>query len=209
MDKVASDFFDDDEVLARTERLVLRRPVDDDLPIYIACFAKPLRREYRREDEHGEMLRSSYWEGVSSEEELYCTVVDATSGEACGYCSIEKLRRDPSEISVRLLPEWQGKGLGTEAVAAFMEGIELMAGPTDFIAEIEWDNEASQRLFRRLGFVPAGVDAPIFKNPDFLRSLEGSRPNLIDDRARTLADEFGVEPGALLSHVLVFRRDAR
>ncbi len=135
---------------------------------------------------------------MSSEASLFATITE--NGEACGSCSIEKLEADPSEIGIRLLPPYQGRGIGTE-------GVRRVAGSTTFIAEIYSDNIASQRMFRKLGFTPAGVDAPIFKDPDFLQRFEESHLDLIDDNIRTLADEFGVEPRTLLSHALVFRLD--
>lgn len=208
MNRTASDFFDSSGTFTRTARLVLRRPDRGDLLAYVRTFPDGLRREYLREDDSGEWLRSSYWEDVSSEASLFCTIVDGASGGVCGFCSIEKLAEDPSEIGIRLLPEWRGRGLGTEAVSALMHGVELVAGPTEFVAEIDSDNKASQRLFRRLGFVPAGVDTPIFKDPEFLTAFEESHLGLIDDHLRALADEFAVEPRTLLSHALVFRRPA-
>lgn len=205
MNKCSSDFFDGDGVFARTKRLVLRAPTRDDLPAYIETFIKGLREEYLRDDKSGARLRERYWEDVSSESSLFCTVVEGR--EVYGFCSIENLDEDPSEIGVRLLPPYRGRGIGTEAVRALMQKVQRVAEPTAFVAKIDSDNTASQRLFRKLGFVPAGVDTPIFRDPEFLQRFEESHLGLIDDGIRALAEEFGVKPRTLLSHALVFRFD--
>ncbi|MDY3900341.1 MAG: GNAT family N-acetyltransferase [Atopobiaceae bacterium] len=206
MDRTASDFFDEDGIVATTARLVLRRPVRDDLLAYIDTFSEGLRKEYLRSDASGDSLRRGYWDDVSSEGSLFCTITASKDRRTCGFCCIEQLEEDPSEIGIRLLPEFRGRGIGGEAVSALIAGVERMAGPTEFVAQIDADNEASQRLFRRLGFLPDHVDTPIFKDPTLIAWLEESRLNLIDDRLRALADEFGVEPRTLLSHSLVFKR---
>lgn len=87
----ASLFFDADDVLTRTERLVLRRPIDEDLMKYIDAFggACPLlAREYRRNEE----LRADYWKGVQGEDSLYCSICAKETGEFVGYCAIERLK---------------------------------------------------------------------------------------------------------------------
>lgn len=84
----ASLFFDADGVLARTERLVLRRPIGEDVMKYIDAFGGPcplLAREYRRNEE----LRADYWKGVQGEDSLYCTICAKETGEFLGYCAIE------------------------------------------------------------------------------------------------------------------------
>lgn len=208
MNRTATDFFDNNGTFATTARLVLRRPKEDDLLAYIGNFPDGLRREYLRNDESGESLRNSYWSDVSSESSLFCTIVNRADSRSCGFCCIERLDESPYEIGIRLLPECRGKGIGGEAILEFIHGVECVAGPTEFIAEIDSDNEVSQRLFRRQGFLPPGIDTPVFDDPVFLAALEESRLGLVDNHLRALANEFGVEPRTLLSHALVFRRPA-
>ena len=201
-------FFDESGVLARTERLVLRAPEDEDAPKCIDAFGSVnplLAAEYRRNTS----LIQSYWEeGVKGEASLCCSICARDSGDFVGYCSVEKLSKRPLEVGINLLPEFQAHGFGPEAISAFMESIQRAAGLMDFIAVIEPENVNSQKMFRRLGFKPERIATLFIKDPDDLRRFEdmclqglGEIPEGLLD----LAEEFGVEPRKLLSHVLVFR----
>ena len=104
------------------------------------------------------------------------------------------------------LPLGATASLGTMATAAFMQGFEEIAGPTEFLARIESRNSRSQHMFRKLGFIPAGIDAFLIDDPGMLEKLEEMQLDCIDANLRTVAEEFGVEPRVLLSHLLVFKR---
>lgn len=206
----ASLFFDADGVLARTERLVLRRPIGEDVMKYIDAFGGPcplLAREYRRNEE----LRADYWKGVQGEDSLYCTICAKETGEFLGYCAIERLKRQCPEIAINLLEHFQSRGLGPEAVLAFMGAFWRVAGVTPFIAKIDPQNIGSQKMFRRLGFVPWGIDTHFINDPAILEGFEEERLEElggISEELCSLAEEFDVEPRKLLSHVLVFRHPA-
>lgn len=206
----ASLFFDADGVLARTERLVLRCPMDEDMMKYIDAFGGPcplLAREYRRNEE----LRTDYWRGVQGEDSLYCSICTKETGEFVGHCAIERLKRPHPEIAINLLEGFQARGFGPEAVQAFMEAFENVVGAVPFIAKIDPQNACSQKMFRRLGFVPWGIDTLFINDPAILEGLEEEQLEElggIPEELCSLAEEFGVEPRKLLSHVLVFRRPA-
>lgn len=207
MKQASGDFFGADGALADTGRIVLRAPVRSDLASYIGTFDPGLRDAYLEEDEKGRELREGYWSDVMSDGSLFCTIVDDACHERVGFCCVEDLADEDPEIGVRLLPEWRGRGVGTEAVRALMRGVERVAGPQAFVAKIDSRNVASQRLFSGLGFVPVGVDTPIFSDPGLLALIEEENLGLIDDRLRALAKGLDVEPRTLLSHALVYRRE--
>ena len=66
---------------------------------------------------------------------------------------------DPSdpllgEIEVMIAcEESRGRGLGKEIVLAMMKFAKEILGTKRLIARIKFDNEPSQKLFKRLGFV--------------------------------------------------------
>ena len=206
----ASLFFNADGVLSRTERLVLRRPIDDDMMRYIDAFDGPcplLAREYRRNEE----LRTDYWKGVKGEDSLYCSICAKENGEFMGYCAVERLKRSDPEVAINLLERFQARGFGAEAVLAFVEAFRKVTGPVPFVAKIDPQNIGSQKMFRRLGFAPWGVDTLFIKDPGILERLEEERIEElggIPEELCGLAEEFDVEPRKLLSHVLVFRGSA-
>ena len=190
----ASLFFNADGVLSRTERLVLRRPIDEDMMRYIDAFGGPcplLAHEYRSNEE----LRTDYWKGVKGEDSLYCSICAKENVEFMGYCAVERLKRPDPEIAINLLERFQVRGFGPEAVLAFMEAFRKVTGP----------------VFRRLGFAPWEVDTLFIKDPGILKRIEEERIEElggIPENLCGLAEEFDVEPRKLLSHVLVFRKPA-
>lgn len=206
----ASMFFNEEGVLARTERLVLRRPMDEDMMKYIDAFGGPnplLANEYRLD----ERLQRMYWESVEKEDSLYCSICAKENGEFLGYCTIEELSGWPPEIGINLLERFQGRGIGPEAVSAFMDVCQRVMGSVPFIAKIEAENACSQKMFRRLGFRPEGIDTFIIKDPIDLERFEQKRLKElggVPKKLQSLAKEFEVEPRKLLSHLLVFKRPA-
>ena len=128
-----------------------------------------------------------------------------------GLCRLllgEKLSKKPLEVGINLLPKFQGRGLGPEAISAFMGSIQKVTGSAAFIAKIDPENVNSQKVFRRLGFTPEGIDALFIRDSDDLRRFEDMRLQdlgEIPEGLLGLAEEFGVEARKLLSHVLVFR----
>lgn len=209
-DLKASMFFTDG-VMAQSERLMLRSPEDEDLMKYIDAFGSPnplLAEEYRR----NERLREHYWRDVmESEDSLYCSICDKDSEAFLGYCEVDGLNERPLEIGISLLEDSQAKGFGPEALTAFMAAFQRVSGPMAFTARITAENVSSQKMFRRLGFAPDGIATFIIKDSDSLERLEQARLKKlggIPEGLQVLAEEFGVEPQKLLSHVLVFKRPA-
>ena len=206
----ASLFFNADGVLSRTERLVLRRPIDEDMMRYIDAFGGPcplLAHEYRSNEE----LRTDYWKGVKGEDSLYCSICAKENVEFMGYCAVERLKRPDPEIAINLLERFQVRGFGPEAVLAFMEAFRKVTGPVSFVAKNDPQNIGRQKLFRRLGFAPWEVDTLFIKDPGILKRIEEERIEElggIPENLCGLAEEFDVEPRKLLSHVLVFRKPA-
>lgn len=61
-------------------------------------------------------------------------------------------------------------------------------------------------MFRKLGFLPAGIDTFLIDDPEMLAKFEEMQLDRIDDSLCALAEEFGVAPRKLLSHLLVLKR---
>ena len=74
------------------------------------------------------------------------------------------------------------------------------------MARIESRGSRSQHMFRKLGFIPARIDTFLIDDPGMLEKLEEMQLDRIDAHLRAVAEEFGVEPRVLLSHLLVFKR---
>jgi RimJ/RimL family protein N-acetyltransferase len=64
--------------------------------------------------------------------------------------------RGVPEVGYSLLPEYRGKGYAIEAVRALFAWAHLHHGVARFRASVAPDNERSQNLIRKLGFVRIG-----------------------------------------------------
>ena len=72
--------------------------------------------------------------------------------EADGVCAGQVRfdeQQESLEVSISLLEEFQGQGLGGEALA---QGMKNMAGAKSFLAVIARDNVSSQSFFEKHGF---------------------------------------------------------
>lgn len=74
-----------------------------------------------------------------------------------GYLSFKGLTSDGSvEIGYGIKPEYEGRGLATEAVTAMAKWAIAQPGVVRIEAETEPNNIASQRVLQKSGFVPKG-----------------------------------------------------
>lgn len=80
------------------------------------------------------------------------------SGTVVGSLAFKGLGGDGKvEIGYGLRPEYEGRGLMTEAVSAAVRWAAQQPGVSVIEAETEPDNAASRRVLEKAGFVPAGV----------------------------------------------------
>ncbi len=58
-------------------------------------------------------------------------------------------------IGYGIVPEYRGRGLASEAVAALLEAARC-SGAVVVVAQVDWDNAASRRVLDRHGFAVVG-----------------------------------------------------
>lgn len=80
-------------------------------------------------------------------------IEDASTGELVGACSIKRRPAEGDwEIGYSLRPEWWGRGLGSETVAALVHfGRDRLAAGR-IVAEVFLENPASMRILEKMGF---------------------------------------------------------
>lgn len=117
--------------------------------------------------EENEKLKEAYrqmLEGCKKDPEnrlwyaLWHLQLNDGSGEIVGSLSFKGMGDDGKvEIGYGIAPEFEGKGLMTEAVTATVLWASKQPGVLAIEAETEVDNIASQRVLEKAGFVPLGV----------------------------------------------------
>lgn len=146
-------------------------------------------------------FKDTLWEEHRNETTLMCTII--YESKYVGYCGIKDTRKDKWEISIEILKKYSNKGIGYRSINILLRAIKERLGVTRFRVRIEPDNEASQRLFEKLGATPNGI-SELLLHGEQMDKFEEENLNLLDDRLIELADEFGVEPRKMLSCVLEY-----
>ena len=94
--------------------------------------------------------------------------INSKDGSNIGDLSFKGFNDDGSvEIGYGINKTYQGQGYATEAVNAAVLWALRQSGVTRVEAETEPDNQASQRVREKCGFVPTGIDGE--EGPRFVR----------------------------------------
>jgi RimJ/RimL family protein N-acetyltransferase len=76
-------------------------------------------------------------------------------GTPAGYMRLDLLEKGKAEVSIALIKDFQGKGLGTKALKSALSEAKRQ-NATNVLATVHKDNVASQKLFEKLGFKKQG-----------------------------------------------------
>ena len=144
------------------------------------------------------------WVSMFSESRITYAIVTDDSNAFCGYCAIKNIHDEKPEIEIELLRKYRGKGIGFQALRKMMIDIGERENISCFIAAVEADNHISQRLMYKLGGVPGGIRKSIYLEEKCVKEFEEDNIELLNSRINQVAEDFGVEPVKLLSHVLLF-----
>lgn len=149
--------------ILETERLLLRQVTQVDAASVLAGYSDPrvyqfMSVSYHNMDEVQDQL--SWYESLLADERGIwwgiCTEVDGKMIGNGGFHKWEHQHRK-AELGYWLLPEYQGKGLASEAISAMINyGFENMSLHR-IEAEVETENSASSKLLDKMGFSLEGI----------------------------------------------------
>lgn len=160
-----------------TRRFRLRRIVETDIDLVYAGLSDPRvianygvsytsRADTQRQMAWFERIErdgSGLWWGI-------CPTVDRRLIGACGLNDIDAIHRR-AEIGYWLLPEHWGQGIAAECVSAMLAHAFGPMGLHRIAADVDVDNQRSQRLLARLGFEFEGVRRECERKDDRYLSL--------------------------------------
>lgn len=151
------------EAVLETDRLVLRPPMEDDLPWFQGHMNSPVVMHYlggvRSAAQVAESLDSDIAAFAGSEYRRW-TVWLRDGDHRIGRCGLFHVRSDAApdglrgqnEIGWMLAEDWWGRGYATEAAKAVLGfGFETLGHPIIF-SQTSDTNQASTRMMARLGF---------------------------------------------------------
>ena len=138
----------------KTERLVISPLSDDEMRGLIEREDSPEMKQAYSEMLAGCLAHPSLriWNAV-------WLMRLSDSGEAVGDLCFKGLGEDGMvEIGYGMKPEFEGRGLMTEAVRAMCRWASVQEGVSCVEAETDPGNAASQRVLEKAGFEPLGID---------------------------------------------------
>lgn len=138
----------------RTERLILRRAVPDDLEAMHAVMSDPRAMTYWSEGPHESLERTREWleamiAAPRSESDDFILTLD---GRAIGKMGAWRL----PEFGFILAPDHWGKGYASEALATFLDYVFLRPDVDHLMADVDPRNRASLALLERHSFTESG-----------------------------------------------------
>lgn len=140
-------------------RLWLRPFTLDDAPAFLELVSQPEVIRYvgspplRTLDEARAALQAAPLQDYATHGYGRLACVDKASGAVIGFCGVKYIAElDDNELGYRLLPQYWGQGLATEAGRAVMADARERLGLRRLIGLVHPDNLASVQVLSRLGF---------------------------------------------------------
>lgn len=143
--------------VVRTDRLELRAPREADRDRFVdlfrdgefMVFSAGVLSEPQAHARFDRMLRNTSRAPFAKQ-----PIIERSSSRIVGYCGVDWFifeGEERPEFGWRLVPDARGRGYATEASRALLtEARRTFRG--DVLAIIDFDNEASQNVARKLGF---------------------------------------------------------
>ncbi|WP_404408081.1 GNAT family N-acetyltransferase [Jeotgalibacillus malaysiensis] len=136
-----------------TARTILEKVTESDLEDVKRLYKDPLVRKYLggvREEVAVSAVGKDFFQ--SDETSLYLTVGERDTSAFIGLVSLDPHHDgEDIEISYQLMPEWWGRGLGSEVVEAVLNTAFNEMNLTKIVAETQTANHSSCRLLEKVG----------------------------------------------------------
>lgn len=193
-------FWKQGEIIQVTDDIILRDVKESDRSSFFKLQQQySIIKSMLKDDAYLALL----WEEHISCKTLMCTIEN--NGIYVGYCGIKNLACEKWEIAIEILEEWTNQGIGYAAVKALVNEIKKRVNVTEFRVRIDPENDASQKLFEKLGAVPDGISEFMLHQKEDIERCENDNLDSVDNKLIETAKKFGVEPRRLLSHVLEYK----
>ena len=144
----------------RTDRLLLRRPIEADAPFVLALHSDPRTIAHNPADALTDLAdahaRLAAWSRHWKQGLGYWIVEEITLGRPIGVCGVKAvdLHDRPSwNLLYRFLPEAWGRGYASEAARASIRVAAQVDASRPVIARIRPANSASSRVSKAIGLV--------------------------------------------------------
>jgi aminoglycoside 6'-N-acetyltransferase len=145
------------------DRVVLRPLTADDVPTIVEIQAQPsVARWWGRPDEE-DLRRQAAGE---SEETSFAITLDGAVAGLIQYVEENEPMYRHAGIDLFLSEEFQGRGLGTDAVRTLASHLVHDRGHHRLTIDPSVDNHAAIRAYEKVGFRPVGVMRQYERSPE-------------------------------------------
>lgn len=140
-----------------TEQLYFRTMVESDWPLFLRLHSEPQTMQFVFGEIAEEQVRKGFDHRLpawtpQSEHWLCLVVVDKASEQELGVSGFRILSPGHAEVGTLLLPEFQGKGFGTESRRAIIDYAAAI-GLDSLESTVTDGNIASCKVLEKCGFV--------------------------------------------------------
>lgn len=141
----------------RTEQLYFRTLVESDWPLFLRLHTEPQTMQFVFGDIAEEQIRKGFDHRLpawtpQSEHWLCLVVIHEASQQELGASGFRILSPGHAEVGTLLLPEFQGKGFGTESRKAIIDYAAAI-GLESLESTVTDGNIASCKVLEKCGFV--------------------------------------------------------
>ncbi len=151
-------------MIIETKRLVIQTASEDEMNAYIEKQTDPILITAYKEMLQGCLDNPQDWDWYA------IWFIALKDGSHIGDLSFKGLNADGSvEIGYGISEECRGHGYATEAVTAAVSWALSQPGVRRVEAETEPDNNKSQRVLEKCGFIPTGTTGE--EGPRFCKTL--------------------------------------
>ncbi|RON51601.1 GNAT family N-acetyltransferase [Pseudomonas frederiksbergensis] len=140
-----------------TERLYLRTMVEADWPLFLRLHSEPQTMQFVFGEIAEDQIRKGFDHRLpawtpQSDHWLCLVVIDKETGQELGVSGFRILSPGHAEVGTLLLPEFQGKGYGTQARQAIIDYAAAI-GLESLESTVTDGNIASCKVLEKCGFV--------------------------------------------------------
>lgn len=191
------------ESIFSSDDIILLEPMSEK---YYDLYLKT-RAVYANSNYTDPVYKEVFIKEVTDEKSLYTAIIRKSDNAYLGYVGLKDTSVNLWEFCVELLPEHCNQCYGYMAVKCFLKKVSEITGDDkqQFMALVEADNIASQKLMLKLGGRLIDIYDYFFHDEEQAEEFEEKHLDAITDHMIELAEELMVEPRKLLSHVLDYR----
>lgn len=153
------------------ERVHLRQLCKDDRDLFGLAY-----REEPGNENASEKLIDIIFETCLSHPEDEMAILFGDNNEWCGYCSVFYRESSIPEFGILLLPEYQGRGIGPEAIRQLIAYVRKNHNANEFVLKTTKTNTRCQRMCEKLG-----------------ARLKGEVPHPLDLAFKRMKEQLGTE----------------